>query len=159
MKKYLISGLFLAFIFSPACQNDSDEPNIPLNIEILGSTPVSFITTTGQTIKFSIEDEIIYAKVLEIDNQLCPMDPCILCWNDGYLTGTFQLTDELESDTVLLRYGYHPYPDFWQVLNDSIRSTLSDKVYQLSFTQVQYYLGAHSDRERKLIFTMQLKKL
>jgi hypothetical protein len=159
MKNYLLFAILLVISCSPASQNESDEPNIPTTIEIYGSSSISFNTFIGQTIKFPLDNETLYATVLEIDNHLCPSDPGIQCITEGFLIATFQLTHELESDTLMLRYGFHPKPDSWKVYSDSVTTSLSSKSYRFFLTHAVYYNGILSDKISKLTFTMRLKKI
>ncbi len=155
---YLFKMLLLGICLT-MCQNESEEPNIPMQIEIFGSSPSSFTTVTGQELKFILVNETLYAKVLEIDNQLCPDDPGGPCIAEGYLIAAFRLTNELESDTVMLRHGEHSYPDFWSVSRDSVTTTLSRKSYRLYLLNVIYYSNELTNKKEELKLTMQLKKL
>jgi hypothetical protein len=164
MKTMLKTFIALLICFATCCQNEIDngEFNIPNAVEISIDYPASFATELNQEIKFINENDTIFAEVVELDINLCPSNPGIICISKGYLVTSFELSFKGEKDTVQLRYGEHPDPDYWEVLTDSATIIFGNIEYRIYLMEAKYYSDLHTDEdiEKKegLFLTMNLKK-
>src|SRR4030042_1434338 len=148
MKKLLKMGMALLMYFNINCQNDinydEDEFDVPDIIEIKGIDPTDFITELNQEIKFIIENDTVSAKVVELDNNLCPSNPGIICIAAGYLIATFAINCKEEKDTVELKYGKYPSADnYWIAENDSVTITFNNFTCILFLVKAEYYNKLH----------------
>ncbi len=144
MKSYVIIHLIVFLSFLGSCQKNDEDSSIKIldSIEINGVEDSYFGTKVNQEIKFISENDTLIAKVLEMENTLCPSNPEIVCISEGYLKILMGITFKDENDTVLLKYGEHPSPDYWSFTDlspDSAILNFYNARYILVLKKAEYY--------------------
>lgn len=165
MKNLVINCMVLLLSFNISCHKeiDIDEFYVPDVVEIKGINSVDFATKLNQEIKFITDDDTLFAKVLTIENTLCPSNPGIICFVAGYLIASFAVNCKEEKDTVELKNGiYHSPDNSWLAENDSALMSFNNFNYILYLVKAEYYQKPHPDdieKKEGLFLTMNLKKI
>lgn len=161
MKNLLTIQLILLLSLFGGCQK-SEENNpieIPDNVELNGITDSFFGTKVNQQIKIISENDTINAKVLDIDNTLCPSNPGITCVAAGYLIVIFSVDYKSEKDTVQLRHGIRTSPESWIADKDSVVLPFNNQGFILTLENAEYYSSFPQVEGKEGVYlSMSLKK-
>jgi hypothetical protein len=139
---FIICVIFSLINFN--CQKENESRVI----DVEGITPVRFQAFEGSIIIFHFDDEIILAKIFNINNHLCPDDKNNWCDDVGYLILKLRISRGIEFDSITLRHGVGWG---WQTAIDSATIIFNPDTFRT-------YLSRCTYKNEEINVTLQMKK-